>query len=85
MSTSYCDGQPPVPNISQLLVHSFYLKPHSITMSAEKRPASDDPSGGQLVKRQNIGTSRALTSRSNGSGDSGALVAAVGLGPRREP
>ncbi|KAJ9162050.1 WD40 repeat-like protein [Coniochaeta hoffmannii] len=45
-------------------------------MSAEKRPASDDPSGGQLVKRQNIGSSRALTSRSNGSGSSGAVIQA---------
>ncbi|KAB5539264.1 WD40-repeat-containing domain protein [Coniochaeta sp. 2T2.1] len=44
-------------------------------MSAEKRPASEDPAGGQLVKRQNIGQSRALT-RGNGSSNSGALIQA---------
>ena len=44
-------------------------------MSAEKRPASDDPSSGQLVvKRQNLGD-RALA-RANASG-TGALVQAV--------
>ncbi|KAJ9156218.1 U5 snRNP complex subunit [Pleurostoma richardsiae] len=42
-------------------------------MSAEKRPASDDPGSGQLVvKRQNLGD-RALT-RANASSSSGALV-----------
>jgi mevalonate kinase len=46
-------------------------------MSAEKRPASEDPSGGQLVKRQNIGTSRALATRSNGAGGGGALIQVV--------
>ncbi|KAK1762599.1 Pre-mRNA-splicing factor cwf17 [Phialemonium atrogriseum] len=46
-------------------------------MSAEKRPASDEPNGGQLVvKRQNLGTSRALT-RSSAAGGSGALVQAA--------
>lgn len=44
---------------------------------SEKRPASDDPSDGQLVvKRQNVGTSRALT-RPGASASSGALVQAV--------
>ncbi|KAI0473065.1 WD40 repeat-like protein [Xylariaceae sp. FL0804] len=45
-------------------------------MSAEKRPAPDDPGAGQmLVKRQKPGTSTAL-SRREGS-DSGALVQSV--------
>lgn len=44
---------------------------------SEKRPAPEDPSGGQLVvKRQNVGSSRALT-RSGASGSSGALIQAV--------
>ncbi|KAK3489975.1 WD40-repeat-containing domain protein [Neurospora crassa] len=42
-------------------------------MSAEKRPASDDPSGGQLVKRPNLGSSRALT-RTSATGSSGDLI-----------
>ncbi|KAL2193309.1 WD40-repeat-containing domain protein [Corynascus similis CBS 632.67] len=43
---------------------------------SEKRPASDDPSDGQLVvKRQNVGSSRALT-RPGASG-SGALIQAA--------
>ncbi|KAH8887826.1 WD40 repeat-like protein [Thozetella sp. PMI_491] len=42
---------------------------------AEKRPAAEEPNDGQLVvKRQNVGSSRALT-RSDGTG-SGALVQA---------
>lgn len=44
-------------------------------MSAEKRPASDDPSGQLVVKRQNLGE-RALA-RANASGSS-ALVQSVG-------
>lgn len=45
------------------------------TMS-EKRPATGDPSGGQLVvKRQNVGTSRALTRQ--GASGSGALIQTV--------
>ncbi|KAK3395210.1 WD40-repeat-containing domain protein [Podospora didyma] len=45
-------------------------------MSAEKRPASSDPNNGQLVvKRQNVGSSRALT-RAPGGG-SNALVQAA--------
>ncbi|KAK0615215.1 WD40-repeat-containing domain protein [Bombardia bombarda] len=45
-------------------------------MSSEKRPASDDPSGGQMVvKRQNVGSSRALTR--GASGTSSALVQAA--------
>lgn len=44
------------------------------TMSAEKRPASDDPSGQLVVKRQNLGE-RALA-RANASGGS-ALVQSV--------
>lgn len=43
-------------------------------MSAEKRPASDDPSGQLVVKRQNLGE-RALA-RANASGSS-ALVQSV--------
>jgi Prp8 binding protein len=43
---------------------------------SEKRPASSDPNEGQLVvKRQNVGSSRALT-RSGASG-SGALIQTV--------
>ncbi|EGO55913.1 hypothetical protein NEUTE1DRAFT_148308 [Neurospora tetrasperma FGSC 2508] len=42
-------------------------------MSSEKRPASDDPSGGQLVKRPNLGSSRALT-RTGATGSSGDLI-----------
>lgn len=42
-------------------------------MSSEKRPASDDPSGGQLVKRPNLGSSRALT-RTSATGSSGDLI-----------
>ncbi|KAM7187012.1 Pre-mRNA-splicing factor cwf17 [Rhypophila sp. PSN 637] len=48
-------------------------------MSAEKRPASDDPAGSQgqlVVKRQNVGSSRALT-RPGASGSSSALVQAA--------
>lgn len=45
-------------------------------MSAEKRPASDDPSGQLVVKRQNLGE-RALA-RANASGSS-ALVQSVRL------
>lgn len=45
-------------------------------MSAEKRPASGEPDGQLVVKRQNMGE-RALT-RANASGSS-ALVQAVGL------
>lgn len=47
---------------------------HRDTMSAEKRPASDDPSGQLVVKRQNLGE-RALA-RANASGSS-ALVQSV--------
>lgn len=43
-------------------------------MSAEKRPASDDPGSSQLVKRQNVGSS---TARSGGYGESSALIQAV--------
>ena len=47
----------------------------TITMSSEKRPASGDPNGGQLVvKRQNVGSSRALTRL--GGPESSALVQA---------
>jgi Prp8 binding protein len=47
---------------------------------SEKRPASDDPSEGQLVvKRQNVGTSRALATR--GAPESNALIQAVCLVP----
>ncbi|KAK3682917.1 WD40-repeat-containing domain protein [Podospora appendiculata] len=46
-------------------------------MSSEKRPAADDPSSGQLVvKRQNVGSSRALT-RTDASGSSNALIQAA--------
>lgn len=52
---------------------------------SEKRPASDDPSDGQLVvKRQNVGTSRALT-RPGASASSGALVQAVCPPPPSPP
>ncbi|EHA58226.1 hypothetical protein MCOR27_009824 [Pyricularia oryzae] len=43
-------------------------------MSAEKRPASDDPGSSQLVKRQNVGSS---TARSGGYGESSALIQAA--------
>lgn len=47
----------------------------TINMSSEKRPASGDPNGGQLVvKRQNVGSSRALTRL--GGPESSALVQA---------
>ena len=47
-----------------------------MVMSAEKRPASDDPGPGQmLVKRQKPGTSTALARR-DGS-ESGALIPSV--------
>ncbi|RKU40208.1 hypothetical protein DL546_001950 [Coniochaeta pulveracea] len=42
--------------------------------SGEKRPA-DEPIGGQLVKRPNLGSSRALATR-NGAGGNGALIQA---------
>lgn len=48
-------------------------------MSAEKRPASDEPVGSQgqlVVKRQNVGSSNAIT-RAGASGSSSALVQAV--------
>lgn len=62
--------------------HRTYLNPipdrsddFTITMSSEKRPASGDPNGGQLVvKRQNVGSSRALTRL--GGPESSALVQA---------
>ncbi|KAK2068823.1 hypothetical protein P8C59_003440 [Phyllachora maydis] len=44
-------------------------------MSGEKRPATDEPSG-QLVKRQNVGASRALT-RSEAGGSSNDLIQAA--------
>ncbi|KAF3359399.1 U5 small nuclear ribonucleoprotein 40 kDa protein like [Verticillium longisporum] len=44
-------------------------------MSAEKRPASDEPGPGQaLVKRQNVGTSSRALARLNASGNGSALV-----------
>ena len=51
-------------------------EPSPLTTMSEKRPASDDPNERQLVvKRQNVGTSRALT-RPGASG-SGALIQTV--------
>lgn len=45
-------------------------------MSAEKRPASDDPGAGQmLVKRQKPGTSTALARREGA--DSNSLIQSV--------
>ncbi|ROT40918.1 WD repeat-containing protein [Sodiomyces alkalinus F11] len=47
-------------------------------MSAEKRPASDDPGAGQMiVKRQNVGSSAGALARLNASGNSSALVQAA--------
>ncbi|EFQ28408.1 WD domain-containing protein [Colletotrichum graminicola] len=44
-------------------------------MSAEKRPASDEPGAGQMiVKRQNVGSSTGALARLNASGNSTALV-----------
>lgn len=66
----------------QTEVPRVYLNPipdlnddFTINMSSEKRPASGDPNGGQLVvKRQNVGSSRALTRL--GGPESSALVQA---------
>ncbi|KAI2464201.1 hypothetical protein F4781DRAFT_413778, partial [Annulohypoxylon bovei var. microspora] len=47
-------------------------------MSAEKRPAPDDPGAGQLVvKRQKPGTSTALSRRDGGSGSSALVQSTV--------
>ncbi|KAJ0162735.1 U5 small nuclear ribonucleoprotein 40 kDa protein [Colletotrichum tanaceti] len=44
-------------------------------MSAEKRPASDEPGAGQMiVKRQNVGSSTGALARLNASGKSSALI-----------
>lgn len=59
---------------SAALWHNLRRPTHRNTMSAEKRPASDDPSGQLVVKRQNLGE-RALA-RANASGSS-ALVQSV--------
>lgn len=59
---------------SAALWHCSRRPTHRDTMSAEKRPASDDPSGQLVVKRQNLGE-RALA-RANASGSS-ALVQSV--------
>ena len=48
---------------------------NSSIMSSEKRSAAEDPTPGQLVKRQNVGSSRALTRL--GGPASGALIQAV--------
>lgn len=59
---SYCQS------ISQLVA----------VMSAEKRPAAEDPGSGQMiVKRQNVGSSAGALARLNASGKSDALVQAV--------
>jgi len=48
-------------------------------MSAEKRPASDDSGSSQIVvKRQNVGNSKAVAVV-NGSGANGALIQAVSI------
>jgi Prp8 binding protein len=47
-------------------------------MSAEKRPASDDFGGGQMiVKRPNLGNSNKAVAVVNGSEANGALIQAV--------
>jgi hypothetical protein len=51
-------------------------EPIPFAAMSEKRPASDDPTERQLVvKRQNVGTSRALTRQ--GASGSGALIQTV--------
>lgn len=47
-------------------------------MSAEKRPASDEPGAGQMiVKRQNVGSSTGALARLNASSGSNALIQSV--------
>jgi hypothetical protein len=47
-------------------------------MSSEKRPASDDFSGSQMVvKRQNVGRDSKAVALSNGSAGNGALIQSV--------
>lgn len=50
-------------------------------MSAEKRPADDDPSSRMLVKRQNVSSSDGALARLNAS--SNALVQTVSVKPPR--
>lgn len=54
----------------------MFSSPQIVTMSAEKRPADDDPGLSKvLVKRQNVNTSEGALARLNAS--SNALVQTV--------
>ena len=53
-------------------------------MSAEKRPASDDFGGGQMVvKKPNLGSNNEVVAVVNGSGANGAIIQAVRTALRR--
>jgi len=54
-------------------------------MSSDKRPASDDFGGGQMVvKRPNLGKDSKAVATVNGSGANGALIQAVRTAQRDE-